>query len=98
MVYKIRWTTIALEDYKKVIEYLIKIWSVRVAIDFEEIVNKKLANLSCQPFIGIASQKKQMVRSILFTKHNRLYYRITEDTIELLNIFDTRQNPEKNSF
>ena len=98
MAYKIRWTAIALEDYEKVIDFLIKMWSVKVAIGFEEIVNKKLANLCGQPFIGIASEKKPMVRSILLTKHNRLYYRITEDTIELLNIFNTRQNPEKNSF
>ena len=98
MAYKIRWTAIALEDYERVINYLIKMWSVNVAIDFESIVNKKLANLSGQPFMGIASQKKPLVRSILLTKHNRLYYRITNDTIELLNIFDTRQNPKKNIF
>ncbi len=98
MAYKIRWTAIALEDYERVIDYLIKMWSVNIATDFEEIVNKKLANLSGQPFIGIASQKKPTVISILLTKHNRLYYRITEQPIELLNIFDTRQNPEKNSF
>ena len=64
MAYKIRWTAIALEDYEKVIDFLIKMWSVKVAIGFEEIVNKKLANLSGQPFIGIASEKKPMVRSI----------------------------------
>lgn len=98
MAYKIRWTAIALEDYERVINYLIKMWSVNVAADFEEIVNKKLVNLSGQPYIGIASQKKPMVRSILLTKHNRLYYRITGHTIELLNIFDTRQNPKKNIF
>ena len=88
MAYKISWTAIALEDYERVIDYLIKIWSVNVAIDFEQIVNKKLVNLSGEPFIGIASEKKPGVRSILFT----------EDTIVLLNIFDTRQNPKKKSF
>jgi len=98
MAYKIRWTPIALEDYERVVDYLIKKWSVNVAVDFEEIVNKKLANLSGQPFMGIPSEKKPMVRSISLTKHNRLYYRIRDDCIELLNIFDTRQNPEKNSF
>ncbi|MCY7422396.1 MAG: type II toxin-antitoxin system RelE/ParE family toxin [Chitinophagaceae bacterium] len=98
MAYKIRWTAIALEDYERVVDYLIKMWSVNVATDFEGTVNKKLANLSGQPFMGIASKKKPMVRSISLTKHNRLYYRITDNTIELLNIFGTRQNPEKNSF
>lgn len=98
MAYKIRWTANALEDYECVIDYLVKMWPFTVALDFEDIVRKKLANLSSLPFMGIASEKKPMIRSISLTKHNRLYYRITDDTIELLNIFDTRQNPDKNAF
>ncbi len=70
MAYKISWTNIAFEDYQQVIEYLISEWSLTVAANFESIVNKKLANISRQPFIGIASQKNRLVRSILLTKHN----------------------------
>lgn len=98
MAYKIRWTLNALEDYKRVINYLVMDWSVNIAIDFEAILNKKLTNLSYNPSIGIASQKKPIVRSILITKHNRLYYQIVKDSIVLLNLFDTRQNPEKNIY
>jgi hypothetical protein len=47
--------------------------------------------------MGIPSEK-YCIRSILLTKHNRLFYRIKDETIELLNIFDTRQNPEKQPF
>lgn len=46
MAYKIGWTNIAFEDYRKVIEYLIAEWSLVVAVNFENIVQKKLANLS----------------------------------------------------
>lgn len=98
MAYKISWSDIALEDYHNIIDYLIAEWSLSVAGDFEEIVNKKLANLSKRPFVGIKSDKNPIVRSILFTHHNRLYYRITLDSIELLTIIDTRRNPEKNPF
>ena len=98
MAYKISWSDIALEDYHDIIEYLINQWSLSVAADFEEIANRKLANLSKQPFTGIKSDKNPIVRSILFTPHNRLYYRITSDSIELLTIVDTRRNPEKNHF
>ncbi len=57
MAYKISWTDNALEDYQRVVEYLIKKWSFTVAAIFESIVNKKLTNLSGQPFMGIPSQK-----------------------------------------
>ncbi len=98
MAYKISWSDIALEDYKSIIEYLVSEWSISVASDFEDIVNKKLRNLSLWPLTGIKSEKFPTVRSILFTTHNRLYYRITDLTIELLAIIDTRRNPEKNPF
>jgi plasmid stabilization system protein ParE len=98
MAYKISWTDIALEDYYAIINYLLDKWSLKVAFDFQDIVNKKLNDLSRHPFVGIKSDKIPSVRSILFTKHNRLYYRITENNIELLTIIDTRRDPEKKSF
>ncbi|HEV8082141.1 MAG TPA: hypothetical protein VGP55_03015 [Chitinophagaceae bacterium] len=49
MAYKISWSDIALEDYKSIIEYLVSEWSISVASDFEDIVNKKLSNLSLWP-------------------------------------------------
>jgi plasmid stabilization system protein ParE len=98
MAYQIRWTDIALQDYKRVIDYLISEWPISVALEFESIVNQKLINLSKHPFTGIKSDKNPSVRSILFTHQNRLYYRITENNIELLTIIDTRRNSEENPF
>jgi plasmid stabilization system protein ParE len=98
MAYKISWTQIALEDYNEIIDYLIANWPLPIAVRFEEMVNQKLRNLSKRPFAGIKSVKDPSIRSILFTKHNRLYYQITKNNIELLSIIDTRRNPEKNPF
>lgn len=98
MAYQINWTEIALEDYKRVIDYLLSEWSIAVAMEFENIVNQRLINLSRHPFTGIKSEKNPMIRSILFTKHNRLYYRIEDNCIELLAIIDTRKNSSQNLF
>jgi hypothetical protein len=38
------------------------------------------------------------IREALVTKHNVLFYRITEDRIYLLTLWDTRQDPEKRPF
>ena len=98
MAFKISWSETALEDYNRIVIYLISNWSISIASDFEDIVNKKLENLSQRPYLGIRSQKNSSIRSILFTPHNRLYYRITGQTIELLTIIDTRQNTEQNRY
>ena len=71
---------------------------ITVASDFKDIINRKLANLSERPFVGIKSEKNSSVRSIVVTPHNRLYYGITENVIELLTIIDTRQNPKESPF
>ena len=98
MAYQISWTDIALQDYKRVIDYLLSEWSIEVAREFENIVNQKLINLSRHPFTGIKSEKNPLIRSILFTKHNRLYYRVRDNNIELLSIIDTRKDSLQNPF
>jgi len=98
MAYQIKWTEIAVEDFENVIVYLLNNWSLNVANDFSQILQKKLIILSHHPHIGIASINFLSVRSVSITKHNRLFYRITGYTIELLNLFDNRQNPEINAY
>ena len=98
MAYQISWTDIALQDYKRVIDYLLSEWSIEVATEFENIVNQKLINLSRHPFTGIKSEKNPLIRSMLFTKHNRLYYRVRDNNIELLSIIDTRKDSLQNPF
>lgn len=77
--------------------YLREKWGYKVTSNFIEIVEFKLDSLSKQPFIGRLSKDGE-TRMLLITKHNKLYYQITENMIELLEIFDTRQNPVKNKF
>ena len=97
MALQVSWTENALEDYEKIVNYLIKEWSFPIAENFVALLEKRLETLSHLPYLGISSGKQPGVRSISITKHNRLFYRLSSG-IEVLAIFDTRQNPEKNSF
>jgi plasmid stabilization system protein ParE len=96
--YKIIWSSEANQNLANILNYLLITWNGKVANDFLENIDKKLITISYQPFIGTVSEKDESVRSILLSKHNRLYYSIYNNTIELLCILDTRQNPSKNSY
>jgi len=96
MALQIKWTANALEDYEKIVGYLIQEWSAQIAEKFIEIIEARLETLSNYPYLGLASEKEPSIRSISLTKHNRLYYRMTASAIEVLDIFDTRQSPDKN--
>lgn len=94
IIYKKRFQT----KLFKLLDYLRQEWGDNVANSFINRLQKRLNTLSQQPYIGASSIVIKSVRSILITKHNRLYYRIKEDTIEVLNIYDTRSNPKKNPY
>ncbi len=98
MVRKIIWTNNAQEDFKQVIEYLYEEWSERIALNFIATFYSKIELIDKLPQIGMKVENHENVNRILITKHNILYYLITEKEIVLLDLFDTRQNPKKNKF
>ena len=95
MVYKIIYKKRFQNKLFKLLDYLKKEWGENVADNFIIRLQKRLRTLSQQPYIGIPSSIIKPIRSILITKHNRLFYRIKDDTIEVINMYDTRRNPKK---
>jgi plasmid stabilization system protein ParE len=98
MALEVKWTVTALEDYRLVVEYLLKEWPTDIAVKFVETTQARIETLSIFPHIGIASDKEPGIRSIVLSKHNKLYYRASDKQIEILNIFDTRQDISKNKY
>lgn len=82
----------------KLLDYLRSDWGKPVAEKFIIELQKRLSTLSEQPYIGVPSIAVKPVRSILITKHNRIFYRIKRNEIEVLNMYDTRSNPKKNKY
>ena len=60
-------------------------------------VESLLTQIAGNPEMFQASRKKKNVRKAFITKHNTLYYRIKSRNkeIELITIWDNRQNPQK---
>jgi plasmid stabilization system protein ParE len=81
----------------RLLDYLHKEWNLQVADDFIIAFQKKVNTISLNPNIGKQSNVLD-VRTILITKHNRLYYRVKDDTIEIINMYDTRTNPKQNPY
>ena len=95
---KIIWTLNAKEDFKNVVDYLHHEWSEKIAIKFVETFYANIQLINKLPEIGVKVEIHYHVRRVLITKHNALYYLVTEKEIVLLDLFDSRQNPEKDKF
>lgn len=96
--YKIIYSPEVVERLFDVAAYLRYKWSNTVAENFLLIFFEKIQKLQINPEIGRIAERDNSVRSISITKHNRLYYQLSNDFIKLLSLIDTRQNPSKNRF
>ena len=85
-------------NLKKVISYLITNWNKEVAENFLRLLFEKYELLSTMPNIGVPVVSKKKIRSILITKHNKVYYRVERGHLIIINIIDTRRNPKTNPF
>ena len=81
----------------KLLIYLEKNWGEKVAHQFIDKLISKISVLKKQPEIGALTVYKN-IRSLLITKHNKIFYRLDENSIEIINMIDTRRNPSKNPF
>ena len=95
MAKKIIWTKRANKRFNKITDYLQKEWGEKVTENFVVRGYDVIELLSEYPNMGTLENSKKAIRGFLITKHNRLFYRVTEKELVLLNFFDTRQR--KNS-
>jgi plasmid stabilization system protein ParE len=95
---EIIWSPLADEDLGDILEYLAKEWNQEVIIRFLrkiDLVTNQIAKLPNQfPIIN----RKLGVRKCVVTKQNTLFYRENEKKIEILRLYDTRQDPKKLRF
>ena len=63
---KIIWSDNAVEDYKKVIDYLLLEWNEQMGLKLIETVEHKLEQIATHPYIGILSAKDPHIRKYFF--------------------------------
>ncbi len=98
MVCKVTWTANTLKTYISNIGYLEKEWTEKEIKKFVDDTEKKIQNISKQPYIGSArSAKYPNVRFTLIHKRVALIYRFKpmKQEIELLRFWNTWQDPRK---
>jgi plasmid stabilization system protein ParE len=93
--YKIRWTDHALAELSNTVDYLTANWSENEIIQFANAVDNTVEIISRHPEIFPTSNKKRKIRKAVVDKNNTIYYRVKLDSVQILSVFGTRQNPTK---
>jgi len=91
-------STDALEQIRAVWRYIDENLSSQAADDLLERIDNKVEWIMKHPETGHLSEISAQVRYVLVDKYRRMYYEIGEETITVLALFDTRQDPKKRPY
>jgi len=92
------WSPLAEKDFSDILDYLKHNWGEAILLRFIDITEDLILQISLNNRQFPIINKKYKIRKCVLTKHNSLYYRDSKNQIEILRIFDTRQDPKKLKF
>ena len=88
-------TPSAKDDLDNILFYLSENWSASVLENFLALYEAKISIIAEYPARYPFINQKKSLRKAVLTKHNIILYRGKTDQIEIISIFDTRQDPDK---
>lgn len=89
------WSPLAERDFLSILEYLHENWEMNVVQAFIDIAFNSVSLISVNPKLFPLINKSRKIRKCVLTRHNSLFYRDGKESIEILRIFDNRQDPHK---
>jgi plasmid stabilization system protein ParE len=92
------WSPQSEKDLEKILDYLAVEWDASVSIKFLNVIDRLVGQITGNPKQYPLIHTQLNIRKCVITKHNSLYYRNKRSVIELLRIYDNRQDPEKLEF
>ncbi len=92
------WSPQSENDFSDILEYLAQNWNKRIVLKFIDIVDELINQISSNPKQFPIIQKQKKIRKCVITKHNSLYYREIKEFVDILRIYDNRQDPRKLKF
>lgn len=95
---QVNWSPLAEGDLTNILDYLHKNWERKVASYFIDLTNNFINQISINPKQFPLINKRKGIRKCVITKHNTLFYRDKSSVVEILRIYDTRQDPNTLTF
>lgn len=92
------WSPLAESDFANILEYLNKNRDEKVTNNFINLTEEVIIQISFNPRQFPVIYKKEKIRKCVLTKHNTLFYRDSKSYIDILRIYDTRQDPDTLTF
>ena len=93
--YSLIWSLRAVENLKKIINYLEENWTDKEIKNFSIQLHSYLTIIEQIPKTFPEAKSKQNIRRAVISPQHTLYYKIETNSIMLIALFDNRQDPKK---
>ena len=91
----VRFSQLSVLKLEKLLEYLKEEWSEQSKNKFLKSLNIKIESIKKNPKAFPSSILEPKLRNCVVSKQTIILYEIQDDTIFIMNIIDSRQDPEK---
>jgi len=91
---EIIWSPLAESDFANILEYLHHHWNGKVVNEFIDLTENTLTQISINPKQFPLIHKRKRIRKCVLTRHNTIFYRAGKAQVDILRIYDTRQDPD----
>jgi plasmid stabilization system protein ParE len=92
---RIIWSPKAREDYTKIIDYLLMEWTLKEVQIFIERINDTISILK-KGNVDFKTIQYKSLHVVVISNQISIYYRIhSKAKVEIIRIWDNRQNPSK---
>lgn len=98
MALTVRWTSRAAGELDRTVQYIHHQWGIKAENNFVAEVEDVVKLISRDPEIGRIENKEKGIRAFVITSQSTLFYRLKNEVIVILSVFDNRQNPHKKDF
>lgn len=95
---KLTWSIRALEDYEKLLQYLAENWGKNITKKVADSITHQTNRIQNTPEQFPISVKTKNIRRCVISPQTSIFFKADMNKIEILLVFDNRQNPKKIQF
>jgi plasmid stabilization system protein ParE len=89
------WSTRALTEYRKLVEYLLDEWNAEIAAKVTNELDQAVNRIQTSPEQFPFQVKARNIRRCVMSPQTSIFFKATKTSIEVISLFDNRQDPKK---
>ncbi len=93
--YKLKWSLQARNDLKNIIDFISSNWSDKEVREFAKKLKKRINLIATFPAVFPKTLQKENIHRSVLTKNITIFYLEQDETVNIISVFDVRQNPSK---